>query len=535
MKQKRIAAYCRISVDDDIGNENVSIENQKAIIEDYIKAHFPDTEYDFFEDRDKSGYTFDERDGYRRMRKLIGAGVYNTVIIKDFSRFSRRNSLGLLELEQLRDIGVRIISIGDNIDFPNNADWLQIQFKFMMNEQPVTDTSKKVRAIVKARQSKGEWICAVPYGYYLHPLLKNTVCVDEEGAEVVRKIFELYLEGWGYKRIANYLTEIKAPTGRTLMIKHAAERGRDTARLPSGDEWSHVSVAKIISNDFYIGTLRQGVWTRAGINKKDVRTKSENHIVFENHHEAIIDKNVFEKAKELLRHRTLSHYKGKRKYEIPYSGRLYCADCGAHMFSVSNPNRPKAYICGSYHRRGRKGCTSHHILESALDAAVKNYIVAVRDNLKGRLADISLESGKERVEKNKRRIAALNAEISDRKSELVESMRERIRQIAKNPDSEELIAETFDSVDAKLRKEIESAKLEIEYLAEDSEKRREIRNNMDAVIDTFDRLLAKEHFTEKDIGLIIDRITVDSDKTVTVFLKGSIADIVNIVGGDGMN
>ena len=135
MKPNKIAAYCRISVDDDIGNDNVSIENQKAIIEDYIKAHFPDTEYDFFEDRDKSGYTFDERDGYRRMRKLIGEGVYNTVIIKDFSRFSRRNSLGLLELEQLRDIGVRIISIGDNIDCPDNAEWLLAQYKFLISEQ----------------------------------------------------------------------------------------------------------------------------------------------------------------------------------------------------------------------------------------------------------------------------------------------------------------------------------------------------------------------------------------------------------------
>ena len=214
MKAKdRIAAYCRISVDDDLDNDNVSIENQKSIISAYVKEKFPDMPCDFYEDRDKSGYSFEERDGYQEMRKKLFNGYYKILIIKNFSRFSRRNSLGLYELELLRDAGARIISIQDNIDFPNNADWLQIQFKFLMNEQPVNEASKNVRGIIKNRQRNAEWVCNAPYGYYLHPLKKNTVCIDEEGAAVVRKIFELYLDGWGYKRIANYLTEHNFPTG----------------------------------------------------------------------------------------------------------------------------------------------------------------------------------------------------------------------------------------------------------------------------------------------------------------------------------
>lgn len=101
---------------------------------------------------------------------------YDILIVKDFSRFSRRNSRGLVELEDLRDAGVRIISIGDNIDFPNDDDWLKIQFQFLINEMPVTDTSKKVRSVVKRRQEEGRWLCAAPYGYILNKQQVFEVC-----------------------------------------------------------------------------------------------------------------------------------------------------------------------------------------------------------------------------------------------------------------------------------------------------------------------------------------------------------------------
>ena len=106
-----IAGYARISVDDEQDQKNISIENQKAIIEDYVKTHFPGSTLTFFEDRDRSGYTFEQREGYQQMRPKLFSGESQILIIKDFSRFSRRNSLGLLELETLRDAGVRIISI----------------------------------------------------------------------------------------------------------------------------------------------------------------------------------------------------------------------------------------------------------------------------------------------------------------------------------------------------------------------------------------------------------------------------------------
>ena len=162
-----IAGYCRISVDEEMDRDNTSIENQKAIIADFVKRKFPDSTLDFYEDRDRSGYTFEQREGYQELRKKMLRSEYDILIVKDFSRFSRRNSKGLVELEDLRDAGMRIISIGDNIDYPTYDDWTAIQFRFLINEMPVTDTSKKVKSVIKRRQEEGKWICAVPYGYVM--------------------------------------------------------------------------------------------------------------------------------------------------------------------------------------------------------------------------------------------------------------------------------------------------------------------------------------------------------------------------------
>ena len=159
-----IAGYTRISFEDDEEKEkdNTSIENQKAIIEDFVRRKFPGSRLTFYEDRDRSGYTFESREDYQRMRKAMMARKIDILVVKDFSRLSRRNSRGLVELEDLRDAGIRIISIGDNIDYPNDDDWLKIQCQFLINEMPVTDTSKQVRNVIRRRQEDGKWICAAP-------------------------------------------------------------------------------------------------------------------------------------------------------------------------------------------------------------------------------------------------------------------------------------------------------------------------------------------------------------------------------------
>ena len=195
-----IAGYARISVDDELDRDNVSIENQKAIIADFVKQKFPDSTLTFYEDRDRSGYTFEQREGYQDMRRGLMRHQYDILIVKDFSRFSRRNSRGLVELEDLRDAGVRIISIGDGIDFPNDDDWLKIQFQFLINEMPVTDTSKKVKNVIKRRQAAGKWICAAPSAVSINKKQEFEVVPTE--ADIVRQVFDLYNnKGWATRRL----------------------------------------------------------------------------------------------------------------------------------------------------------------------------------------------------------------------------------------------------------------------------------------------------------------------------------------------
>lgn len=157
-----IAGYARISVDVEADRDSTSIENQRAIITDYVEKHFPGSRFTFYADRDRSGYTFGQRESYQEMRPLLMNGTYDILIVKDFSRFSRRNSRGLVELEDLRDAGLRIIAIGDSIDYPTYDDWTNIRLRFLLNEMPVTDSSQKVKAVIDRRQKDGKWICSVP-------------------------------------------------------------------------------------------------------------------------------------------------------------------------------------------------------------------------------------------------------------------------------------------------------------------------------------------------------------------------------------
>lgn len=327
-----IAGYVRISFDDDLNNDNTSIENQIAMIEDYVKRNFPDAKLTFYNDRDRSGYTFEKREGYQEMRRNFVEQKHNILIIKDFSRFSRRNGRGLVELEDLMDMGLRIISIGDGIDYPTNDDWIQIQMHFFLNEMPVTDTSKKVKNVIKHRQQEGEWICAVPYGYTMVNSKKMEFEVNEATAEVVRMVFDLYNKGWGYKKIANHLTDLHIPTPRMVERERKEAKGEE-CKLAVRPEWSIITIQKILDNDFYIGTLRQRKFTRKKINGDDRKLDTEEHIVFENHHAAIVDYSVFALAQENRKKRTTTHYRGIKINDNVYSGYLFCGECGSPMFS----------------------------------------------------------------------------------------------------------------------------------------------------------------------------------------------------------
>ena len=524
-----IAGYCRISVDEEADQENTSIENQKDMIRDYVRRTFPESPLTFFTDRDRSGYTFDQREGYCRLRAALRAGTYDILIVKDFSRFSRRNSLGLYELEVLRDEGVRIISIGDGVDYPTRDDWLNIQFRFLMNEMPVTDTSKKVRAVIQSRQAKGAWICSAPYGYYLDPVRKGELCVDPEGAEVVRLIYRLYLEGWGYRKIAAHLTEHGYPTGLQLQAKRLEHQGRDASRVKAraSEVWNSNSVANIIGNDFYLGTLRQGQWRRRGIHKTDRRVPEGEQLCFPDHHPPILSKDLFEQVQHQLRHRTSTRYRGVRKYPHTYTGFLFCADCGSPMFGISYSNRPSGYLCGAYHRRGLKGCTSHHVREADIDANVRHYLRVVRDGMRRSLARLDELQSAQRRASLSQRLEELAHTRQTLSAELQQSTKERIRQVIRFPNREEEIHAAFDALEEEYHQRLDALKEQEALLTGELERRSGLKKSLDLVLDQFQRLLDLPHFSRQDIGLLLHRILVDEDKVMTIELRGDITELLS--------
>ena len=519
-----IAGYCRISVDEELDRDNTSIENQKAIIEDFVKQRFPDSILTFYEDRDRSGYTFEQREGYQTMRRELMGHRMDILIVKDFSRFSRRNSRGLVELEDLRDAGVRIISIGDNIDFPNDDDWLKIQFQFLINEMPVTDTSKKVKSVIKRRQQDGQWLCAAPYGYIINPRQEFEIVPTE--AEIVREIFRLYIDGWGYKKIANHLTYQGVPTPRMTERERKEAAGKEYKRGVR-PEWAIVTVQGIIDNDFYIGTLRQGKYTRKKINGRDVKRDELEHIVIEHHHQPILDYRTFATARALRESRSTAHYRGQKKYDNTYSGFLFCGDCGSPMFAMSRRDIKDAYRCGTYHRRGLKGCTSHHIRVDKLDELVKLYVQKVKDNSAAMLERLNADLAREQedVAETQRAAENLEATLLDLQEELKATKRQRIRDVMKHPEQEATLEETYDELESDLVRRMEGVQHQID-LAQDK-KNTIIRVNRAAktALEVFDDILNKPKLDRNDLQLIIQNIKVYEDH-IEVLLKADIDSIL---------
>ena len=524
----RLAGYCRISVDVEADRDNTSIENQKSIISDYVEKHFPGSELTFYVDRDRSGYTFEQRESYQQMRPRLMLGDYDILIVKDLSRFSRRNSRGLVELEDLRDAGVRIIAIGDSIDYPTHDDWTNIRLRFLLNEMPVTDSSQKVKSVIQRRQQDGKWVCSVPYGYVITNHKTMTYEVDEAAAAVVRKIFDLYNDGWGYKRIANYLTDQGIPTPR-MTEKARIEADGTPCKLKARPEWSIITVSGILQNDFYIGTLRQGKYRRRGINGKDFKQKDDDHIVFEKHHEAIVNYRTFAYTQEQMKKRTTSAYRGVGKYHNPYSGFLYCGDCGSPMFAMSRADLAPAYTCGSYHRRGRKGCTAHHTRMDLLDALLKKYILRIKQNSAFMLEtlDRAVAQEQETIEQGETTLALLERQIEQVKEHRKLLTKQKLAELMRKPEQEDIINETYDELEAEDLAKLKGLQNQLELFADHRNNVIRVNRLARTALEIFDSILAKDRLDKKDLEFLIERITVYEDR-IDIQLKADVDALLHV-------
>lgn len=268
-----------------------------------------------------------------------------------------------------------------------------------------------------------------------------------------------------------------------------------------------------LDNDFYIGTLRQGKYTRAKINGKDIKRNDDEHIVIENHHQAIIDYRTFAITRALREKRSRSNYRGVKINDNVYSGFLQCGDCGSPLFAMSRSDLAPAYTCGTYHRRGLKGCTSHHIRVDKLDELLKSYVRKLADSSAAMLAQLNeeLKRENEQVAETEQSADNLAEVLADLTEELKVTKRQRIREIMKKPEQEASIEALYDEMEADLQKKIDGIHHQIDLLSDKRNTIIQVNRVAKTAIDVFRDILEKDKLERNDLELLIDRILVFED------------------------
>ena len=355
------ALYCRLSQDDKQEGDSNSIINQKKILKRYAIEHGYQP-YVFFVDDGFSGTNFNRPD-FQRMIAEVEAGRIKRVIVKDMSRLGRDYlQVGMYTEIMFPNMDVHFIAVNDGVDSHVGENEFT-PFRNIINEWYAKDTSKKIRAVKRSKGMAGEHIGShAPYGYMKNPDNKKEWLIDEEAAEVVREIFRLCVNGYGPTRIANILTERKILCPTYYALEHG-EKPR-TVLPPDKYLWSATVVSHILERMDYLGhTVNFKTHVKSYKNRKKIDNSPEQWRIFENTHEAIIDKTTWETAQKLRR----TIRRGDRnKKPNPLTGLLYCGECGAKMYNERSDGdayhkTPKDnYVCASY-RKKTTSCTIHFI------------------------------------------------------------------------------------------------------------------------------------------------------------------------------
>ena len=361
------ALYPRLSHEDELQGESNSISNQKRILETFAKQN-GFTNLRWYTDDGYSGANF-QRPGFQAMLADIEAGKVGTVIVKDMSRLGRNYlQVGFYTEMLFPQKGVRFIAVNDNVDSANGGmdnDFTPLRNLF--NEWLVRDTSKKIKAVKRAKGMSGKPVTSKPvYGYLMDE--DENYLVDEETAPVVQQIYQLCLAGNGPTKIARMLTEQQIPTPGTLEYR----RTGSTRRYHPGYEckWATNTVVHLLENREYTGCLVNFKTEKPSYKlKHSIENPPEKQAVFENHHEPIIDRETWERVQELRKQR-----KRPNRYDEVglFSGILFCADCGSVMYQQryqTDKRKQDCYICGSYKKR-TADCTAHFIRTDLLTAGV---------------------------------------------------------------------------------------------------------------------------------------------------------------------
>lgn len=413
---KITALYCRLSRDDEQDGMSGSIKNQQAILEKYAQENgFKNTRV--FIDDGWSGTNF-ARPAFTEIMELAEKGLIGTLIVKDHSRLGRnRLIVGQLLEEGFDNLGVRYIAIMDNIDTAKGISQI-VPMQDLFNEWHAQNTSQKVRNVFKSKGMSGAPLTTnPPFGYLKAPKDKNSWIVDKDAAKIVRQIFAWCVDGLGPTQIAKRLQAAKVltPTEHWLSI------GRNCSKPPAVPyNWCSATVADILGKQEYCGDTVNFRSTRKSFkNKKKIERSPEDWKIFKDTHPAIIDRAVFDLVQELRKHRRRPTKSG---IVSPFSGLLYCADCGEKLYySFSNNyKREQAYFFCSSYRKNSDVCSAHYIREKVVEQLVLESMQRIMLNVQVFEKEFARKQMACYTEDKKKQLAAKRRELEKAQKRIAE-------------------------------------------------------------------------------------------------------------------
>lgn len=397
------------------------------------------------------------------------------MIIKDLSRLGRNNAKTLLFLDFLEEHGVRVITFDGRYDSLKDNDTVGIDTWF--NERYVRDISRKIRSNLRFKIQKGEYIGHAPYGYEKSQYEKNKLIIYKDQADIVRRIYSLYKEGYGYSYIANVLN-------------------KEGVESPAEAAWNAVAVRRILLSRVYAGDTVQGVSEKISFKSKKTRRLPESRwVITESTHEPIISKEEFEEIQRIRKGKNVIAGPHKGVIHV-FRGVIFCGGCGSVMFARKRQGRPMSYICSSYGRSGRSSCKSHHIREKSLTSIIL-------DDLLGLLEDRqTVDHILKKLENNK---VMEDLEALNKRLEKQMETKKKQQEILYQDKLEEKISESlFLRMNAQIEDKISSIRKEMEKLRT---RKAESDDTGDIILKLKDDL-KKDGITNEIVKTMINRIIV---------------------------
>ena len=501
--EKITALYCRLSRDDEQEGASGSIKNQQSILEKYANDNsFPNPRV--FIDDGWSGTTF-ARPAFTEIMELAEKGLIGTLIVKDHSRLGRnRLVVGQLLEEGFDSLGVRYIAIMDNIDTAKGISDL-VPMQDLFNEWHAKNTSQKVRNVFKSKGMSGVTLTTnPPFGYMKNPDNKKDWIIDEAAAKIIRRIFALCVDSFGPTQIAKKLKAEKVMTPTEYWISI----GRNCSKPPAVPyNWCSATVADILAKQEYCGdTVNFRSTTKSFKNKTKIERPQEEWKIFPNTHPAIIDREVFELVQELRQHRRRPTKSG---VVSPFSGLLYCADCGEKLYySVTNNyKREQAYFFCSSFRKNSDVCSAHYIREKVVAETVSESMRRILLNVQAFEKEFARKQMECYSEDKKKELAQKRRELNKAKKRIAE-IDSLIQKIYEDNAIGKISDERYATLSMSYEEEQQRLKADIPEMESYLETETDKTESLQKFIDKVKKITELRELTPELIHEFIDKIIV---------------------------